>query len=42
MLGAVALLLMIPWIFFVERMVTRRHAQIEAQKKADRTEVRAQ
>ena len=30
MLGAVALLLMIPWIFFVERMVAKRHRQLEA------------
>ncbi|MBP5531389.1 MAG: MFS transporter [Lentisphaeria bacterium] len=29
MLGAAALLMMIPWIFFVERMVARRHRQLE-------------
>lgn len=29
LLGAMALLLMIPWIFFVERMVARRHRQLE-------------
>ena len=30
LLGALALLLMIPWIFFVERMVAKRHRQLEA------------
>ena len=29
LLGAAALLLMIPWIFFVERMVAKRHRQLE-------------
>ena len=29
MLGALALLLMIPWVFFVERMVAKRHRQLE-------------
>ena len=33
LVGATALLLLIPWIFFVERMVARRHAQLEAQKR---------
>ena len=28
LVGATALLFLIPWIFFVERMVARRHAQI--------------
>lgn len=31
LLGALALLLMIPWIFFVERMVAKRHRQLEAE-----------
>ena len=29
LLGAFALLLMIPWLFFVERMVAKRHRQLE-------------
>jgi len=31
LLGAAAMLLMIPWIFFVERMVAKRHRQLEAE-----------
>ena len=29
LLGALALLMMIPWVFFVERMVAKRHRQLE-------------
>ena len=29
LVGATALLLLIPWVFFVERMVARRHRQLE-------------
>ena len=32
LVGATALLLLIPWIFFVERMVARRHAQVADRK----------
>lgn len=32
MLGAVAMLLLIPWLFFVERMVERRHRQLASVK----------
>ena len=31
LVGATALLLLIPWIFFVERMVAKRHRQLEAE-----------
>ena len=38
LVGATALLFLIPWIFFVERMVMRRHAQIgEGEKKPTNT-----